>query len=73
MSIGCIIKDNLNASRMFGCQGSLKGLNINALMPGVFADKHDGWINRYAETGQSHGLFRMIKSLLKKLNGYIFP
>lgn len=51
---GLIDSANPAAARMFGYQPSeLLGSSVSRLMPAPFAERHDGYIQRYLETGEN--------------------
>ncbi|GGB18276.1 PAS domain-containing sensor histidine kinase [Mucilaginibacter rubeus] len=53
--------------------GEVIGKNVSVLMPPPDKDLHDGYINRYQNTGKAHiiGFGREVKGLKK--NGSVFP
>jgi two-component system, LuxR family, sensor kinase FixL len=62
------------AERMFGWRANeVLGRNINMLMPAPFKEQHDGYLRRYAETGERRiiGVGRVVVGLRK--DGATFP
>lgn len=62
------------AERMFGFKAAeVIGENVSLLMPSPHAEKHDGFLQRYLETGQKHiiGIDREV--VARKKNGTLFP
>lgn len=72
---GMIRQINPSAVRIFGYEeeAELIGKNISILMPERDAQQHDGYLNRYVETGERHiiGMGRELKG--KRKNGEQFP
>ncbi len=71
---GTIETFNPAAERMFGYGAAeVIGRNIKTLMPPPYHDEHDGYLRRYAETGERHiiGVGREVLGLRK--DGSVFP
>lgn len=72
---GIIEMANPAAAHMFGYEHTdeLIGRNISMLMPQPHAVQHDGYLQRYLETGQKHiiGIGREVPGLRK--DGSVFP
>lgn len=71
---GAVISFNQAAEQIFGYSGGeVIGKNISRLMPVAIAAKHDGYMQRYLDSGDSHiiGKRREVEGLRK--NGEVFP
>ncbi|MGI9499779.1 MAG: two-component system sensor histidine kinase NtrB [Geminicoccaceae bacterium] len=71
---GLILSFNPTAEAMFGYQADeLIGKNINCLMPSPYQEAHDGYLDRYLETGERRiiGIGREV--LAQRKNGEVFP
>jgi two-component system, LuxR family, sensor kinase FixL len=71
---GHIQSFNVMAEKLFGfSSGDVLGRNIKMLMPPYFAEKHDGFIARYKETGEKRiiGIGRVVTGQRK--DGSTFP
>ncbi len=71
---GTIELVNPAAARLFGYeQEELLGASINILMPTHHAEQHDGYIQRYLQTGEAQiiGIGREVKG--KRKDGQLFP
>jgi two-component system, LuxR family, sensor kinase FixL len=72
--IGAMQSYNRMAVNMFGyAVEEVRGKNVKMLMPPYFADRHDGFIERYLKTGEKRiiGIGRIVTGLRK--NGTTFP
>ena len=73
-SDGVVLTANDSVVRMFGYQPSeLIGRNVKMLMPEPFGSEHDGYLQRYRETGEKHviGTGRWVQG--RRKNGEVFP
>lgn len=71
---GKILSVNRAASQIFGYTASeMVGQNLRVLMPNPYRDAHDGYMQRYAETGQKRviGQIRELEAVRK--DGSVFP
>ncbi|PPD33570.1 MAG: hypothetical protein CTY19_07420 [Methylomonas sp.] len=71
---GNITNFNQAAERIFGYRrDELMGQNVSRLMPEAIANAHDGYLNRFLQTGQTHiiGKRREVEALHK--DGKTFP
>lgn len=71
---GIITNFNQAAEHIFGYNhDELIGKNVNQLMPEAIAKAHDGYLQRYLQTGQAHiiGNRREVEALHK--DGKVFP
>jgi two-component system sensor kinase FixL len=62
------------AERLFGCQAAEAiGRNVSTLMPGPYRENHDGYLQRYMNTGERRiiGIGRVVVGQRK--NGSTFP
>jgi len=65
---------NAAAARMFGFErNELMGRSINSLMAQPYAREHDGYIQRYEETGEKKAIGRVRTVSAKRRNGEEFP
>jgi PAS domain S-box-containing protein len=72
--LGQVQNFNQAAEQIFGYNGSeIIGKNIGQLMPAAIAAQHDGYMQRYLETQESHiiGKRREVEGMRK--NGEVFP
>ncbi|NJO38129.1 MAG: PAS domain S-box protein [Rhizobiales bacterium] len=71
---GRILSFNPAAEAMFGYRaGEVIGENVRCLMPPPYQDAHDGYMQRYLQTGEKRiiGIGRQV--LARRRNGEIFP
>ncbi|CAD8111372.1 unnamed protein product [Paramecium sonneborni] len=74
VTFGRIIGLNMSASKMFGYSKSeLINRKVNILMPNVFAQSHDQFMETYLQTYESRIMNRERMIIGKSKNGYIFP
>ncbi|CAD8089669.1 unnamed protein product [Paramecium primaurelia] len=74
ITFGRIIGLNMSASKMFGYSKSeLINRKVNILMPNVFAQSHDQFMETYLQTYESRIMNRERMIIGKSKNGYIFP
>jgi two-component system sensor kinase FixL len=62
------------AERLFGCRAAQAiGQNVNTLMPSPYREHHDGYLQRYIDTGERHiiGIGRVVVGQRK--DGSTFP
>lgn len=71
---GIIESANPATERIFGySRGDLIGRNVAMLMPEELASKHDGFIDRYLDTGESRIIGVGRELLGKRSDGSVFP
>lgn len=71
---GAIISFSAAAERLFGySEADVAGLNVSMLMPSPDRDRHDGYLERYLQTGERHiiGIGRVVFAMRK--DGSTFP
>ncbi|KLU05243.1 Two-component oxygen-sensor histidine kinase FixL [Rhodopirellula islandica] len=71
---GTIESVNLATERMFGFRADeMLGQNVKMLMPSPYHEQHDGYLDRYQETGERHiiGIGREVTGQRK--DGSLFP
>jgi len=71
---GIITSINPATERMFGyTQSELIGNNIRMLMPAPFRNEHDGYLQRYARTGERRIIGRSREASGRRRDGTVFP
>lgn len=71
---GIITSINPATERMFGyTQSELIGSNIRMLMPAPFRNEHDGYLQRYARTGERRIIGRSREASGRRRDGTVFP
>ena len=71
---GTILRFNQAAERMFGySQEEVLGKNIKMLMPEPYRQAHDGYLQRYQETGEARIIGIGREALAEHKSGRIFP
>ncbi len=72
---GTIQDCNPAASRIFGYSPEeMVGQNVKMLMPSPYHEEHDGYLNRYQETGEQHIIGSGGRELIgKRKDGTTFP
>jgi len=71
---GTVLSFNAAACRIFGYEPSeVLGRNVGMLMPEPFSSQHDGYLRRYAESGDARviGIGRQVRG--RRKNGEEFP
>jgi two-component system sensor kinase FixL len=72
--LGLITSFSLAAEKLFGyCEVDVLGQNVSMLMPAPHKEAHDGYLQRYLQTGEKRiiGIGRTVEGLRK--DGTIFP
>lgn len=65
---------NPGAERMFGYRSAdILGENISTLMPDPYRNEHDGYLERYLHTGETHAIGITREVTAQRSNGDIFP
>lgn len=65
---------NPAAERIFGYSAAeVRGQKVNMLMPEPYASEHDGYIDRYEQTGTPHAIGRILSVAGRRKDGSIFP
>jgi two-component system, LuxR family, sensor kinase FixL len=71
---GQIITFNRAAELMFGhAAADVVGKNVNVLMADPHRSRHDGYLQRYAATGEAHIIGRGREVEARRANGEVFP
>jgi two-component system, LuxR family, sensor kinase FixL len=71
---GEIITFSRAAERMFGhAAADVVGKNVNVLMAEPHRSRHDGYLQRYAATGEAHIIGRGREVEARRANGEVFP
>ena len=71
---GLIETANRAAEKMFGyTSAELIGQNVKLLMPSPFKEEHDGYLQRYLETGRARILNVPREFVAKRKDGSVFP
>lgn len=71
---GAIERINFAAERLFGyAEAEISGKNVSMLMPSPYREMHDGYLERYKQTGEKRiiGIGREVVGLRK--DGSVFP
>jgi len=73
-SRGAIQTVNRSAERLFGyAHADLIGQNVNILMPSPYREAHDGYMQRYLETGEKRILDSVRELIGRRQDGSTFP
>lgn len=73
-SHGYIRSFNRTAEKMFGYdQQEVLGKNVKELMPQRYRDLHDGYLQRYMETGEQHIIGSLRELSARRKDGSVFP
>jgi len=71
---GCVVLFNQSAERIFGYKaGEIVGRKVNVLMGDPYAAEHDGYIERYENTGEPRAIGRIRTVTARKKDGTLFP
>ena len=71
---GIVQEFSPSAERMFGYkQSEMVGSNVNMLMPPPYKDAHDGYLEKYRETGQQYVIGTAREVTAQHKNGETFP
>ncbi|MGN6719504.1 MAG: PAS domain S-box protein, partial [Candidatus Binatia bacterium] len=71
---GCVVLFNQSAERIFGYKaGEIVGCKVNVLMGEPYAAEHDGYIERYENTGEPRAIGRIRTVTARKKDGTLFP
>ncbi len=71
---GIMVGTNLAAEKIFGYRSDeLMGQNVSMLMSSPYCDEHDGYIERYLQTGEARIIGIGREAIAKRKDGSTFP